>query len=90
MRWRAKTVATISDRGQRAWRPRAKSTTLPATKVVRAPGSVTMQQALSALQDRLIPAEEIFFAWLIRASSSPRLSSGRHGSTTRPHSRSPP
>ena len=25
-----------------------------------------MQQALSALQDRLIPAEEIFFAWLMR------------------------
>ncbi|MYH31475.1 MAG: hypothetical protein F4018_06100 [Acidobacteria bacterium] len=25
-----------------------------------------MQQALSALQDRLFPAEEIFFAWLMR------------------------
>ena len=25
-----------------------------------------MQQALSALQDRLIPAEELFFAWLTR------------------------
>ena len=25
-----------------------------------------MQQALSSLQDRLIPAEEIFFAWLMR------------------------
>ena len=25
-----------------------------------------MQQALSALQDRLIPAEELFFAWLMR------------------------
>ena len=25
-----------------------------------------MQQALSSLQDRLIPAEELFFAWLMR------------------------
>lgn len=25
-----------------------------------------MQQALSSLQDRLVPAEEIFFAWLMR------------------------
>lgn len=25
-----------------------------------------MQQALNSLQDRLIPAEEIFFAWLMR------------------------
>ena len=25
-----------------------------------------MQQALGSLQDRLIPAEEIFFAWLMR------------------------
>ena len=32
-----------------------------------------MQQALSSLQDRLVPAEEIFFAWLIRVFAAATL-----------------
>ena len=29
-----------------------------------------MQQALSSLQDRLAPAEEVFFAWLVRVMAA--------------------
>ena len=32
-----------------------------------------MQQALSSLQDRLVPAEDIFFAWLIRVFAAATL-----------------
>ena len=32
-----------------------------------------MQQALSSLQDRLVPAEEIFFAWLLRVFAAATL-----------------
>ena len=32
-----------------------------------------MQQALGSLQDRLVPAEEIFFAWLIRVFAAATL-----------------
>ncbi len=32
-----------------------------------------MQQALSSLQHRLVPAEEIFFAWLIRVFAAATL-----------------
>ena len=32
-----------------------------------------MQQALSALQDRLAPAEEIFFSWLMRVLAAATL-----------------
>ena len=32
-----------------------------------------MQEALSSLQDRLAPAEEIFFAWLMRVFAAATL-----------------
>ena len=53
--------------------PDANTGTCAATDVVRATRSVTMPRALSSLQNRLAPAEEIFFTWLMRVFAAGTL-----------------